>query len=993
MKKSLKMIHRFLLFIKCITVIALFMHIFSCTARIPVTDYVDPFIGTDGTGHTFPGATLPFGMVQLSPDTRDQGWENCSGYHSSNPTILGFSHTHLSGTGAIDYGDILVMPMSGNYHLLPGDELEPENGYRSAFDHATEIAEPGYYAVTLKDNDIRAEMTVSQRVGLHRYTFQDGESPYILFDLYHGLGDKVVESAIEIINDEEIAGMRRSTGWAKDQYIYFYARFSRPFTHSLLFKDEQKSPEIKSLSGQNIKGIFEFEHSPDPILVKIGISAVDRAGAFKNLLEESYGWDFDYVRLKALQAWEKELSAVEIKGGSKKEKINFYTALYHFFIAPNLFHDVDGRYRGADLNVHTLPKGESNYTVFSLWDTFRATHPLFTLLKPALAEELVRTLIKKAEEGDLMPVWELAGNETGTMIGYHSIPVIADAYMKGLRNFDHKSALQHMIKSSMQDHLGLDAYKTKGYISLESENESVSKTLEYAYDDWCIAVMAEKMGKKDIAESYFRRSQNYMNLFDKETGFFRGKKLGNWVEPFDPREVNSIYTEANAWQYLFFVPHDLNGLVELMGGEAAFSAKLDSLFSTTSNMTGRTQLDITGMIGQYAHGNEPSHHFAYLYNFVGQAYKTQDRVRQIIDTLYNKSRNGLCGNEDCGQMSAWYVFSAMGFYPVVPGKDFYVLGSPIFDEVTIHLENGKTFIIETKNNAKENKYVESLRLNDTDYPKTFISHQDLTIGGKLTFTMSPKPNVQWGADSENRPKSIVQMDVVLNPTISAPAKTFLNSMTLKLECGTQDAKIFYTLDGSTPSASSRQYYSPIQLTRTTTIKAIAMKDDFMPSNIETEHFYQLPYEIKITYHEPYNSQYTAGGNMGLFDSVRGYTNAWGSWQGFYDRDFYATIDLGAVRNINSVTTTFLQNVYSWIWLPQKVTYEISTDGQKYSTAGSINHSVLLNEYEARIMDFVQPLTKPVRFIRIHGKNIGVCPDWHPGAGNPTWLFIDEIVFK
>ena len=826
-------------------VTAFFLFLYSCAPKVPVTDYVDPFIGTDGTGHTFPGGAMPFGMVQLSPDTRSSGWDNCSGYHSSNPTILGFSHTHLSGTGAIDYGDILLMPMSGEYHLQPGNESDPKNGYRSAFDHSSEIAEPGYYAVTLDDDNIRAELTVTPRAGMHRYTFSSAEPAHLLFDLQHGLGDNVIASSLAITGENEISGMRRSRGWANDQFIYFTAQFSKPFDSVGIAIDDQINKGLLTASGSNIKGVFTFNDLKEPLLVKIAISAVDIGGASKNLAAEIKGWDFDYIRLKALQAWQNELSLVKVKGGTLEEKTNFYTALYHSFIAPNTYQDVDGRYRGADLNIHTLPENENMYTVFSLWDTFRATHPLYTVLKPSFAKELVRTLLTKAAEGNLLPVWELAANETGTMIGYHSIPVIVDAYMKGLRDFDHEAALNAMVESAMQDHLGLDTYRSEGYIALERENESVSKTLEYAYDDWCIAVMANNMGKSDIAENFYRRSLNYLNVFDSSTGFMRGKKFGAWVTPFDPGEVNSIYTEANAWQYSFFVPHDISGMVDMMGGDAVFSDRLDQLFTVSSTLSGRHQPDITGMIGQYAHGNEPSHNFAYLYNYVGRAFKTQERVRQIMDYLYTSSRDGLCGNENCGQMSSWYVFSAMGFYPVTPGQDVYAIGTPIFDEVTIYLENGQTFTINSPGTSSEKKYIQSAMLNGNAYSKSFISHGDIVKGGELTFEMSSTPNIEWGFNLKDRPLTSVSITAVMNPTISAPSGAFLKDMTITMDCGTPGAAIYYTLDGTTPSPTARRYRQPIQLTRSTTVKAIAMKDGYLPSYIESVNYNKLPNNISI----------------------------------------------------------------------------------------------------------------------------------------------------
>ena len=965
----------------------------SCSNNNSTTDYVDPFIGTDGTGHTFPGATMPFGMVQLSPDTRDSGWENCSGYHSSNNTILGFSHTHLSGTGAIDYGDILVMPMAGEYYFDAGDEENTDNGYRSRFNKEDEIAEPGYYCVNLLDDKIKAEMTVTSRVGFHRYTFPKNKPPHLLFDLQHGLGDNVIESSIKIISQNEISGLRRSSGWAKDQYVYFYAKFSKPFSNFRIIKDNTIQTQIDSITGTNIKSIFSFESLNEPLIVKVSLSAVNEKGAQMNMEREANTWDFDFIRQMALEKWEKELSIVKIKGGAIKDRIKFYTALYHSFIAPNIYHDVDGKYRGADLKIKTLSKNDSMYTVFSLWDTFRATHPLFVLLKPAFAEQLVRTLITKASEGNLLPVWELAANETGTMIGYHSIPVIVDAYIKGLQNFDYELALEQMVESSIQNHLGLDSYKAEGYIGLEKENESVSKTLEYAYDDWCIAIMAKKLGKPILANKYFRRSLNYLNVYDNNVGFVRGKKFGDWVSPFNPNEVNSIYTEANSWQYNFFVPHDISGMINMMGGDTVFNQKLDELFTTSSKLIGRHQPDITGMIGQYAHGNEPSHNFAYLYNYIGKAYKTQNRVRQIMDDLYTVNRDGLSGNEDCGQMSSWYVFSAMGFYPVTPGQNIYTIGTPIFDEITINLDNEKTFIIKANNTSSLNKYIHTATLNGNNYSKSYITHEQIINGGVLEFKMHSKPNMLWGHSEDSKPKSLVNKKVVMNPTISAPSRAFLDTMTISMHCGTKGSSIFYTLDGSTPSINSNKYKIPLNIKKTTTVKAISLKTNYLPSYVETVVYNKLPYNINIEYHEPYNQQYTAGGYNGLFDTVRGISTAWGSWQGFYGKDFFATIDLGDIRPINSVTATFLQNAASWIWLPTSVSFELSTDGKNFSRIKSYNHNISLKEYEPTIIDFEQKIISPIRYIRIHAKNMGVCPEWHPGRGNDSWVFIDEITIK
>ena len=955
-----------------------------------LTKFVDPFIGTAGTGHTFPGATLPFGMVQLSPDTRDRGWANCSGYHTDNPTILGFSHTHLSGTGAIDYGDILVMPTIGDIQINPGDEANSTTGYRSAFRHETEEAEPGYYAVTLDDYKIRAELTATTRTGFHRYTFPKSNASHIIFDLKHGLGDRVTDSYLKIIGDNEITGYRRSNGWARDQHLYFVAQFSKPFQSSQLALNDSFIDK-KMINGKNVKGVFTFGTATDEtILVKVGISAVDENGARQNLESESTSWNFDAIRQKASDAWEKELSLVTVKGGTEAEKTNFYTAIYHAFIAPNIFSDVDGRYRGADLNIHTTESGSNMYTVFSLWDTFRAAHPLFTLLKPTLAQDLIRTLISKEKEGDLLPVWELAGNETGTMIGYHSIPVITDAYVKGLRDFDVDYALKAMVESAMGNHEGLDSYKEKGYIPIEKENESVSITLEYAYDDWCIAVLADSLNQKEIADQFYRRSKNYLNLFNQDTGFMRGRKFSQWLTPFDPKEVTANYTEANSWQYSFFVPQDINGMINTMGGASIFASRLDDLFTTESDLTGRDIPDITGLIGQYAHGNDPSHNFAYLYNYVGQPWKTQNRTRQIMDEMYLPNRVGLCGNEDCGQMSAWYVFSAMGFYPVTPGQDIYALGTPIFDEISIYQENGKTFTIKAPNTSSDNRYVQSAAINGKAFSKSYITHGQITSGDELKFIMGNEPNKEWASNISDRPSSSVKKELPQNPVIVAAARAFIDSLTVTLST-INNNQIHFTLDGINPTENSQLYISPIKLINSTVIKTVAVNSNGINSNVEAVSFRKIPYKPSIKYKIPYNKQYTAGGHTGLFDTIRGQKHSWGAWQGWEKDNFEAVIDLGQVRPINSISTSFLQNVGSWIWLPNHVTFAVSNDGDTYEDLGNVSHEIPLRTDDPVIHEFRQTVDKNIRYIKIKAINIETCPDWHHGAGGPAWIFIDEII--
>ncbi|MCF7885378.1 MAG: GH92 family glycosyl hydrolase, partial [Candidatus Marinimicrobia bacterium] len=670
--------------------ILMFVHLYSIDAPI---DLVNPLIGTGGHGHTFPGATLPFGMVQLSPDTDTEGWDWCSGYHYSDSSIMGFSHTHLSGTGASDYGDILVMPTTGRVKLKPGSKDNPEKGYRSRFSHKKESATPGFYSVYLEDYDIDVELTVTKRAGFHKYNFPNTDRANIIFDLQHGIHDRTKEAYVKLVNDQEIEGYRRSTGWAKDHCVYFIAKFSQKFEQYGIEENEKLRTNKKSAKGRNIKTFFRFTtRKNSPVLVKVGISHTSIEGARKNLDTEIPAWNFEKIRKNAKNNWTKALNKIDVKGGIGESREVFYTAFYHTMIAPNTFMDVDSQYIRMDDKIHKA-EGFTNYTVFSLWDTFRALHPLLNILKPNKSRDMIKTMLKKYEHSGLLPVWELAANETNCMIGYHSIPVITDAYIKGIKDFDIDRAYKAMKTSAMQNDFGIKPYREYGYIPANLEHESVSKTLEYAYDDWCIAQMAKKMGKQEDYQYFIKRAQYYKNLFDNQTGFMRPKKRGKWSEPFNPNAVSGDYTEANAWQYSFFAPQDVSGMLELYGGKKKFCKKLDDLFSTSKQLTGKKQPDISGLIGQYAHGNEPSHHMAYLYSYADQEWKTQAMLRRIMTNFYTNEPEGLAGNEDCGQMSAWYIFSSMGFYPVCPGSDYYVLGTPLFKEAEIHLKNGRSINI------------------------------------------------------------------------------------------------------------------------------------------------------------------------------------------------------------------------------------------------------------------------------------------------------------
>jgi predicted alpha-1,2-mannosidase len=716
----------------------------GCNGKKDYSSQVNTFIGTAGDGNTFPGAAFPFGSVKLSPDTKLSGPGMYGGYYYPDSTIIGFSHTHLNGVGEPEYRDILFMPAVGEKIFSPGNDNGKIKNYRSSFSHKQEKAAPGFYSVFLKDYEINAEMTVTPRCGFHRYTFPRSESSHIIIDLAYPGGAE--DLYIKKISDTKIEGLRRSHGWAWDQYVYFAAEFSKPFSSLDIVVNDSIVKGSSEEHGKNVKASVNFTTSEnEKILVKVGISAVDAKGAWLNLEKEIPGWDFEKTVTDAKNSWNKELGKIDVEGGTKEQQIIFYTSMYHAFLSPDIFTDADGRYRGVDHKVHTA-NGYTGYTVFSLWDTFRALHPLFTIINQERTNDFINSLLQMYDDGGRLPMWPLAGNYTDDMLGYHSVPVIVDAYMKNIRGYDVQKAFTAIKHSAELDKLGLKYYKKTGYLPCDRQGESVSKTLEYSYDDWCISVMAKDMGKDDDYRRYFQRAHNYINVYDSTSGFMRGRKFDrSWLEPFDPL-VNSAYSEGNAYQYMF-VPHDVEGLMSLMGGEENFSKWLDVLFTLKSGKDGN------GNIGQYWHGNEPGHHLAYMYDYTGEPWKTQKLVRTILTELYKNSPDGLAGNEDCGQMSAWYILSSIGFYPVSPGQTIYAIGSPLFSKVTINLENGKKFTIKANNISDGNIYIRSARLNGKEYSKSYLRHEDIMSGSELVFEMGPEPGSNFGTAKNDRPFS------------------------------------------------------------------------------------------------------------------------------------------------------------------------------------------------------------------------------------------------
>ena len=970
-------------------IIVLIAALFPSCKNTPQTpaDYVDPFIGTGGHGHTFPGATLPFGMVQLSPDTRKDSWDGCSGYHYSDDFLLGFSHMHLSGTGVGDYGDIRFVPLSGELKFKPGSPENPDSGYGAKFSHKNETAEAGYYSVNL-DNGIDVEITASERAGFHSYCYPNNTDKHILIDLIESVvTEKIIAAEINIISETEILGYRRTNAWANDQIVYFYAVFNQPFSSSGIVIDGKYWQNRKIAVGDSLIAVLNFDNKNDkPIMAKVGISSVDYNGAMSNCKDEIDHWDFNKTRTEAKNKWNERLEKIIVESNNEDAKTIFYTALYHSMVAPNLYSDVDHRYRSHGKEICKDDSFEM-HTVFSLWDTFRALHPLFTIIEQQKTNDLINSMLDMYKHDGLLPVWELSGNETNCMIGYNSVPVITDAWIKGIREYDAHLALKAMVETATADQFGLKYYKTKGYIPADKEGESVSKTLEYAYDDWCIAELAKGLDDQKVYEEFTKRAQYYKNIYDASTGFFRGKSNGCFITPFDPTQVNFMLTEANTWQYNFFVPQDINTHIELLGGDEGYEAKLDTLFKTTIGLSGRHQSDITGLIGQYAHGNEPSHHMAYLYNYVGAPWKLQEIINKICSELYTVEPDGLSGNEDCGQMSAWYVLSAMGFYPVTPGRDIYVLGTPVFDELTINLENGNAFVIKAEREHLGDFYVQSVKYNGIDYTPSYITHEMIMRGGELIFKLSGKPNKDYGKFESDRPKQkIADFQITPVPYFVAPSKTFIDKIEISAGDINESSAISITSD-----KKRFKYSEPFEIEKTTTLTAVSESNGIL-SFMEEASFVKIPEGRSITVNAKYSDQYTAGGDVALINSIRGGDNfRTGNWQGYYGVDLDVVIDLGKMTKVSKAGIGFLQEEYSWIFMPQWVTFEGSKDGQNFTLLGKVENTINPREGGGIIEDFeLTGLNASIKYLKVKAKSLEICPDWHNGASKPCWIFADEI---
>lgn len=742
----------------------------SDSAKTDFTEFVDPFIGTSKMGHVFPGATAPFGMVQLSPQTNfelmfnedgsynSKTYEYCAGYQYKDSTIIGFSHTNLSGTGHSDLGDFLVMPTTGNLVLDPLKTEEGNKGFYSEFSHDFEEASPGYYKVDLKSYDIKAELTASDRVGFHQYTFPKSNESHIILDMVYNIyhhDNKNIWSFIRVENDSLVTGYRQTKGWARDKKVFFAMQFSKPFKsygHKKYdtvkydgfyrrFNQEENFPEM---AGKDIRAYFNFDTEENEIInIKFALSSVSTDGAMKNLEAEIPHWDFEKTRQETKEKWNQELGKIEVTTINDGDKINFYTAMYHTNLSPIIYEDVDGQYRGLDQNIHQS-EGFTNYTVFSLWDTYRALHPLFNITQPSRNNDMIKSMLAHHDESvhNMLPIWSHYGNENWCMIGYHSTSVIADAMVKNVGDFDLERALQASVNTANVRYFdGVGDYIDYKFVPDDKSHSSVSKTLEYAYNDWCIALMANQVKNSSVEQEFMERSEYYKNVYDPITGYMRPKLAdGSFRENFDPMDTHGQgFIEGNAWNYGLYVPHNIDEMINMMGGKERFAKHLDSLFTMEIDekyIAKHEDITRDGIIGNYVHGNEPGHHIPYLYNWTGHPEKTQERVRMIMNTMYAAQVDGLCGNDDAGQMSAWYVFSALGFYPVTPGSPYYALGSPLVMEATIHLENGKTLKISAKNQGEENVYVKSVSVNGKMIEDALLSHEDIMNGGEIIFEMS-----------------------------------------------------------------------------------------------------------------------------------------------------------------------------------------------------------------------------------------------------------------
>lgn len=932
------------------------------TAQNNYTQFVDPMIGTGAHGHTFPGATTPFAMVQLSPDTRiDGSWDGCSGYHYSDSVIYGFSHTHLSGTGCSDYGDIGFMP---SFAKMSGHSVSEQDVPNATFYHKNEISNAGYYSVLL-NNGIKVELTATTRVGLQQYTYMKSGYAWITLDLKHR--DSLLEGRIKTLSKNTFSGFRRSEAWAKDQLVYFYFEVNKEAEQVIVSTNEHG--ETKLNLGYHVM-------AGDKIMVKTALSSADEAGAKNNMDKELPSWDFAKTKYDAQVSWNQELNRIKAYGGTKEEKTNFYTALYHCMIHPNIMNDVDGRYRGRDHQIHTTD-GFNYYTVFSVWDTYRALHPLLNIIDIKRSRDFVLTFKAQFEQSGRLPMWELWGNETNCMIGFHSVSVILDAYQKGAIGSEALNALYQAVKTeAMSTRFGLSSFRMNGFLSIEDESESVSKTLEYSYDMHCVAQMAYLTHHEEDATYFGKLAGAWKNVYDVQTGLMRPRKNGGWLSPFDPKQVNNHYTEANAWQYSFAVPQEYWKIYD--------KNKLSELFNTDSKTTGRDQSDITGMIGQYAHGNEPSHHIPYLFNDIDS---TSKYVKEVCSTLYKPTPEGLCGNEDCGQMSAWYVFSAMGFYPMNPSSNEMVYGNMLFDSVRFTSHESTSILYKYKKPISGINYVKSnnffLWRGDGNYYYGMASISDRD---------GPIPRVELSAPVIESNQEV--FDGQMKFTLRSNNLKNLNEWVAQ---ALTRGNIYYTLDATLPTAKSSQYKygDTLVISESMVVKAIFIADSGAESAVATAKFYKKPNPYSIFIRGAANKQYTADGEEALLDGLAGSID-WrkGRWQGYQSQDFEAVINLKELLPIHGISVGFLQDSRYWILFPTRVVFYGSTDSVHFEEIGTVINEVPENNVSVQRKEFeLHDIEKNYHYIRVKAFNYGKLPSWHQGFGGDAFIFVDEVTIR
>ncbi len=955
-------------FILCLSAIIISLGAYSQKAQL-----VNTLVGTDEHGHTYPGVVAPFGQVQLSPDTRLSGWDGCSGYHYSDNKIYGFSHTHLSGTGCEDLGDFLFTP---TVHSKNVEDL------RLDFKHSDEQAFAGYYKVKgFNKKGITVELAADERHGYHLYTYPNNDTMAVVIDMRHR--DFTLDWNVEIRDKRTVVGYRASKSWNENQQVYFASSFNKDIQDSFL---DKKSGRLYLYFGQTNKVGKQLE-------AKVSISSVNKEGALKNLNSKSAN-NFQQAKKTSIALWEKALSVIDIEGGTKEQRRTFYTSLYHCMISPNLYSDVDGKYRAminnnkdinnkidgvVPMNPIANANGYNRYTIFSLWDTYRAWNPLMSIIHPDLCMEFEKTFLDYYRQTNELPMWELHSWETYCMIGIHGVSVLAEWIRKGIC-IDNELALQAMISTANMQKLGLPFFNRDGYISAEFEHEGVAKTVEFCYNMYCIAQTAKMLGKEDIYNEYIQKAQYYKNLFNPKNKFIQPKENGRFIPNFDPKQIDINYTEGNGWHYTFYAPQDINTLIEMMGGKDAFEKKLDDCFNSTEATTGRNQADVTGLIGQYAHGNEPSQHTAYLYNYVGKPYKTQKLVRQILTTLYSDKPDGVCGNDDCGQMAAWYVLSAMGLYAVSPVSGEYAIGSPLFDKVTIHLANGKKFIINAKQ-GKNTMYVKSLKLNNKNYTKSYLTHEDIINGGSLSFEMSDKPNYHFASAPNDCPKAqIIDNLISIVPHLEYDGTgTFTDKLDIKVNYLNKDFSLNKT--------------ERINLKGTNGVNVSNISDGDISKNVYAA-FYKIPKGRSIQLLTPYSPQYTAGGDNALIDKKMG-TDNWrlGCWQGYWGENVEAIIDLGEKQEINSIGGNFVQEERAWIFAPIKVEYYVSDNGKDFTLLEIVQNPIDPKQSGVITHTFATQKKTNARYIKMKAYNRMTNPEWHLSPGEKSWLFIDEIIIK